>query len=194
LSSQGDHIFNLTPWMQRLGFKRPEDPPLLYSVQPVALISDQRFSTPVVSGPRALYGGSVTASLVQYSALRLISKSPGGCIIRKLVVTGSNIAAASEFTIRMDSPTFISQAGCIPIQLGLGPNVTTANVGHTIVGTGPPPGFPLFPSSSGAPARGASPIDDLFIAAGFTVTIQDSAVNNVKTFGMEVIELPALRG
>jgi len=130
MSSQHDHTFNLTAWVQRLGFKRSEDPELNYDVQPVL---DVKGLTPRVQGPGALVGGnSGGAAAGTHSFMSWHSRSPGGMILHEVFATliGSGVfgivdGAHSATETEIDFDNEVTQP--TPAVVGLGGSVLAAN-------------------------------------------------------------------
>lgn len=68
-------------WMRRMGVTQPQEPEVLYSVQPVILVGDHTGVTPRVQGPSIILGGNSPTSGVEFSVMEYHSLSPGGMLI-----------------------------------------------------------------------------------------------------------------
>lgn len=84
--------FNLSRWLQRLGFKRGDEPPIVFSVQPVQVVSDVSGLTPPYRPPSQTFGAAVAPGAGQFAAIQLQGGSPGGTFCRLEAVAGFGFA------------------------------------------------------------------------------------------------------
>ncbi len=76
--------FNLARWMDRMGWKRADEPPVLYSVQPVQIVNDASALTPPMLPNAALLGGRQNAVAGQFGMFQIHSVASGGTWIDTL--------------------------------------------------------------------------------------------------------------
>ena len=86
---------NFGRWLGLLGFKRQEQPPFHQTVQPVALVADQRWLVSPVLGPSGIVGCVQPAVLAEFGAIIFQGPSPGW--VHLLICTN----ALAEFSIQL---------------------------------------------------------------------------------------------
>lgn len=67
---------NFGRWLERLGFKRLEQPTILQTVQPVAIVADHSQLVSPALDPSGCVGGTSPSSLVEFSAFQFFGPSP----------------------------------------------------------------------------------------------------------------------
>jgi hypothetical protein len=177
--------FNLSRWLVRLGYKRQDEPPGLYSVQPTQIVSDVRYLTPDVTPPSMIVGGSEIQHVGEWGAFQLTSNSPGG-----ILILGGQINAATTVHILIGNAPFAwvtGPAALIP-SIIQGPTTTIGEVG-----TAPPIAIDTLPRFT---PNDFWPMDSRGIYVPNGSFFQILCVNNnLRLTGIfHVVELPEMRG
>lgn len=95
----GADAFNLSQWVRRLGWKRPDEPPVLFSIQPVQIVSDVCGLTSSLRPPSALWGGEQVGVAAEHGTFQIQAQGPGGLCVRRSYGSRNyayGIAAAPE--------------------------------------------------------------------------------------------------
>lgn len=88
------HSWNLSEWIDALGLRRPDQPDLIYAVQPVEIVGNHSaFAAPLLP-PTAWSGGSRAAVAATYAGFQFTSLAPGGAFVREV---HSRCAGAGPF-------------------------------------------------------------------------------------------------
>lgn len=179
--------FNFGEWVRRLGYKRSDEPEVIYDVQPVMLVSDVSSLTPEIRGPSALFGGIVIATPGEFGIYEFFSGAPGGAIVGSFAFHTSGI---SGLTIAIDrpAPVYVASTPVIP-QVMQAPIVSTGRIGRTLASIFDL-GLPQLPGGL-ADGPGFWPGDPLWIPPGIRLLIQAGTVNINLSIAHTVQELPA---
>lgn len=101
----GNGSFNLTALWRALGIKNPETS-ISERVQPIINVGDFTGLVPQHFPPTNVFGGDVTLVIGEFGTVQVISRDPGGCIL-KLVQSGT---AALAFQTQA-----VPEAGLTPV-------------------------------------------------------------------------------
>lgn len=81
-------LLNLTRWMQRLGYRRQDEPSLVYSLQPVQVVGDASQLSPALLGPTVSFGGRLTPAAGSFASISVHVRSEGGALVRGTFASG----------------------------------------------------------------------------------------------------------
>jgi len=182
----------LGQWMRRLGVVQPEQPDILYSVQPVIVVANHENLTPRVQGPSILLGGNSPPGLAtDHTVMTWHSTAPGGMLITvKLTTSGGSI-----FGIETGEPTW-STLGPVAMDLDMIGQPTPVTVGF--MGTVTPANrrltpIEIYPYLTGTLSNLTEIVTKFYIPNGRWF-LHEAIAPNVPTSGWaEIEELPAPR-
>lgn len=183
--------FNLSDWILRVGYQRRDEPPVVYSVQPVALVADHRSLTPDLRGPSAIFGGLASGAPANFATYEFRSNAPGGAVLGSFSFHTQSPTNLS-LVIRETDTIFIAPVQVVP-QIMRGPIRSSGLIGRILVGsidTGANPRLP-----GGALNIAAFwPAESIFVPAGHRLVIQVSDADVDLNIAHTCQELPAERG
>jgi len=125
-------LFNFGNWLTRLGYKRSDEPEIIYAVQPVQVVSDVASLTPEVRGPSALFGGLAVSAPGNFAAYDFVSAAPGGTLVGQFVY---GTEGASDIVVLITpTPAALDGAPVVAVpQIMQGPIIDTARLGRVAV-------------------------------------------------------------
>ena len=97
-------------WLQRLGFKVGEEPPIIRTVQPVAIVADHRQLVSHPLGPSGAVGFSAPGGAATAPAIEVITSVP------LWVDFGVSVPATAEFALRIGlgiPPVLTAPTNCV---------------------------------------------------------------------------------
>jgi hypothetical protein len=168
--------YNVTRLLAELGLKNVIEMPVAPTIQPTIPLDTLRGNVPLLQRSVAVYGGTVAAVALEFSAIRVVSLDPGGVSLEWFAQPSG---LPLTFTLRVDPLVtgVLNNAVAHPPQIfGNDPVISTVTSGSLV----------------GAPIAALPIIIDIPISAhgrlhlprGFQLTLEDDVVNSNSVFGL----------
>lgn len=85
------YTWNVSRWMERLGFNRQELPEFAFGVQPVVILGDHSQLVSPLLAARTIVGGQRTSAALNSVAFTIQSNAPGGTFIEEVKIASGSI-------------------------------------------------------------------------------------------------------
>ena len=181
------HRWNLSVWMDALGFKRRDQPEVIHAVQPVVILGDQSALTAPILTPAAWFGGNRTGVAAEYTYIQLTSKAPGGTYLRQIYL-GVVTAGTAAFRLT-DAPIALGNLNAMNrIDMMPDPTVSTFLMGTS---ASIPTGTSAWPFLDTTTAADTVIIDGIYIRPGWTFELWNRTVNIGMNGAFQFEDLPA---
>jgi len=188
--SQGAN-WNLSTWLDRLGLKRADQPPILDGVMPVQVLGDASALTSPLLPPLGWAGTVVPGFAAQRSGLAIRSRAPGGTFVRSLRCS-ANAALGGRWVWELSDTehVFSIPHAVTPLtidQMGAGICNTLIRAGTTILG--------VATNDSPTTLVGADMslwVDEFYLAPGRELYIEHGTLAVTAEFAVLVQDCPAI--
>lgn len=185
------HTFGLSSWLERLGIKGPDIPEVAPVVIPVQVVGDASLLVSSLLPASAAFGDVVSGGGVgNHCALSILSRSPGGTLIRSVHLSPSANTAGS-WTVRATDYTWASSSALTNHDFG--PSATLSLVTTGQVATGNLMGTDN-PSEYITQRANFGPEDLVFVPFGYYFLIENETENSATRFAGVFQDLPATEG
>lgn len=120
------YLWNLTEWMERLGFNRDDSPNIAWGVQPTISLGDASALTSPILPPLAWFGDTVFGGLPGENFTFVVrSLAPGGSFVRELAFSSN---ATADFAFEFNTTPVALNNEVVLTGRNMGPEPVTAVV------------------------------------------------------------------